>query len=105
MLKCLLTSSFGCIILWCVGFAWLLRMFVFKYFYVGVNMRVFPLFGFGVVCSIWPTKESGRGVILFVCVVHFVYIVSFLSCFKCICVTSSKVSYFSQQYTHMQEKT
>jgi hypothetical protein len=42
----------------------------FKYFYVGANMRVFPLFGFGVV--LFGPQRKGEGVI-FVCVVCFVY--------------------------------
>jgi hypothetical protein len=42
----------------------------FKYFYVGENMQVFPLFGFGVV--LFGSQRKGEGV-LFVCVVCLVY--------------------------------
>ncbi len=60
----------------------------FKYFYVGENMQVFPLFGFCVV--------------LFVLFVLFC-VISLLLAFKCICMNCSKVSYFSQSYTLARE--
>jgi hypothetical protein len=53
------------------------NVFCFKYFYVGVKMRVFPIFGFGVV--LFGPQRKGEGVVLFMLFVLF--LVPFLSCF------------------------